>query len=76
LEVLHLDYSKINDEVLHKIILKSLIDTKTGAPAWSKTLSVKQGLRMAANMVTQVLQKVFKAEAKVCHSGYLLFDKS
>jgi len=36
----------------------------------------KQGLHMAANMVTQVLQKVFKAEAKVRHSGCLLFDKS
>jgi len=76
LEVLHLDRSKINDKVLHEMILKSLINTEVGAPAWSETLSVKQGLHMAANMVTWVLQKVFKAKAKVSHSGCLLFDKS
>jgi len=66
-EVLHLDWSKINDEVLHKMILKNLVDTEPNAPAWSETLSVKQGLCMVANMVTWVLQKVFEAEAKVCH---------
>jgi len=49
---------------------------ETNAPAWSESLSVKQGLCMVANMVTQVLQKVFRAEAKVGHSGRLLFDKS
>jgi len=76
LEVLHLDCSKIDDEALHWMILKSIIDTETGAPAWSETLSVKQSLHMAANMVTRVLQKVFKAEAKVGHSGQVLFDKS
>jgi len=75
-EVLHLDCSKINDEVLHEMILKSLVDTETGAPAWSETLFIKQGLCMAANMVTHILQKVFKAEAKVSHSGCLLFDRS
>jgi len=58
------------------MILKSLVDTEMNAPAWSESLSVEQGLRMAANMVTQVLQKVFRAEAKVSHSGHLLLDKS
>jgi len=75
-EVLYLDCSKIDDEVLHKMILKSLINMEVGTPAWSEMLSVKQGLCMVANMVTWVLQKVFKAEAKVSHSGHLLFDKS
>ena len=73
-EVLHYDRTKIDDRVLHQMLSQSLLDKKDGAPAWTEFLLVKQGLRLSANMVVRVLQRCFKTDEKVRHSGRLLFD--
>jgi len=72
-EVLHQDCAKFNDEVLCKMLYQGLLDKTAGAPAWTNGTSVKQGVRFVSSMVVQVLQRCFKMDDKVCHSGHLLF---
>ena len=71
-EVLHYDWTKIDDRILHQMLSQGLLDKKDGAPAWTEYLSVKQGLRLTSSMVVRVLQRCFKIDDKVRDPGHLL----
>ena len=71
-EVVHFERAKIADDALHHMIMTGLCDTKEGAPAWTEPISIKHGIRLVTNMVVRVLQRCFKLDDKVSHSGRLL----
>ena len=71
-KVIHHEHAKLADDALHHMIMTSLCDTKEGAPAWTKPVSIKHGIRLVTNMVVRVLQRCFKLDDKVSHSGRLL----
>src|SRR6267378_2567071 len=68
-EILHLDQEKINDRVLHAMLSQGLLDRKEGAPTWTESRDIKQGIRLGLNMVVRVLQRCFRTDDKVRHSG-------
>ena len=70
-KILHLDREKIGDRVLYQMLSQGLLDRKEGAPAWTESRDVKQGIWLASNMMVQVLQHCFKTDDKVRHSGRL-----
>ena len=72
-EVLHQDCTKFDDEVLHKMLYQGLLDKKAGALAWTDGTSVKQGDHFVSSMVVRVLQRCFRMDDKVRHSGCLFF---
>ena len=72
-EVLHDQRTKMKDDVLYSMLKMSLLDKKEGAPAWTETVSVKQGVRLVANAIVRVVQKVLKQDDKVRHPGGLLW---
>jgi len=70
-EVLHCDRSKINDEVLCKMLYQGLLDKKAGGPAWTEPLNIKHGVRFMSSVVVRVLQRIFQTDAKVSRVGLL-----
>ena len=74
-EVLHCDRTKINDEVLRKMLYQGLLDRKAGSPAWTEPLNIKHGVRFMSSVVVRVLQRIFQTDAKVSRVG-LLFPVS
>jgi hypothetical protein len=74
-EVLHCDKDRIDDECLKKMLYVGLLDKKAGAPAWTETTSVKQGIRLVSNMVVRVVQRCLKLDDKVrCPGGSLVSE--
>ena len=71
MEVTSQDCTKINNEVLRLMLNLSLLDNKAGALSWSEGTSVKQAMRLSANMIVRVLQRVWKQDDKVSHPGHL-----
>jgi len=51
-EVIHYDRIKFDDECLRKMLLQGLCDTAKGAPAWTKRVSVKEGIRFMSSVAT------------------------
>ena len=71
-EVVHYEHTKLADDALHHMIMTGLCDTKEGVPAWTEPVSIKHGICLVTNMVVRVLQRCFKLDDKVSHSGHLL----
>jgi len=76
MEVLFEFRRKLDDNILHKMLHMCLLDKRQGAPAWTEPTSLKQGLRLLSSAIVRVVQRVFKTETKVRHSGCLFFDGS
>jgi len=70
-EVLHHNHTKLDDECLHKMLLLGLCDTAKGAPAWTKKLSIKEGVCFMLSIATRICQKFICLSDKVGHSGCL-----
>ena len=68
-EILHHDWTKIDDDVLRTMLYMGLLDKKAGAPAWTEQTSIKQWVHLASNMVVRVLQRCFRMDAKVGQTG-------
>ena len=75
-EVLHHDRTKLDDEVSRKMLHQGLFDKQPGALAWTELTPIKHSVHFISNMVVQVLQRCFKMDNKVHHSGCLFFHGS
>jgi len=64
-EVLHNECSKVQDDVLRKMLYQDLLDKKAGSPAWTEPLNIKHGVRFMSSVVVRVLQRIFKLDNKV-----------
>ena len=68
-KVIHYERAKLADNTLHHIIMTGLCDTKEGVPARTEPVSIEHGICLVMNMVVWVLQRCFKLDDKVSHSG-------
>jgi len=70
-EVLQHEKTKIDDDVLCKMLYLGLLDAQSGGAAWTEPTALRQGIRINSNATVQLLEKCLKMDDKVGHPGRL-----